>query len=200
WPPSFHTGKARRWICKRAHDFGWTPGRFGEFDRYRRHGSDRYDHRVERVGKKYQWLAFHELLARLGDNVGFIGWSRDRGISAFQGPWQVRRRDIDPSLFVSRPLEEKRQSDRTWWMPCQVTMKPMSPHARLVWLEGPEDFINGRSLIEVTDPRANRSWLVLDENEGWIQWGMREGERTIDRRTWFDITCVLVRAKERDKL
>lgn len=200
WPPSFETGKARRWICKRAHDFGWTPERFSEFDRQRGRGGDRYDHQVERIGKKYQWLAFHELLARLGDNVGFIGWSREHGMSEFQGPWQVNRRDIDPSLFVARPLEDKRQSDRTWWMPFQVTLKPMSPHARLSWLEGPEDLINSETLISVINPKDKRTWLVIDEYEGWIQWGMREGDRTIDRQTWLSVKCLLVRPVDRAAL
>ena len=121
-------------------------------------------------------------------------------MSEFQGPWQVNRRDIDPSLFVARPLEKKRHSDRTWWMPFQVTLKPMSPHARLTWLEGPEDFINSETLISVINPRDKRTWLVIDEYEGWIQWGMREGDRTLDRQTWFSVKCLLVRAGDRPAL
>ena len=200
WPPSFDTRRARRWICKRAHDLGWTQERFGEFDRNLGHSGDRYNHRTERIGKKYQWLAFHELLARLGDNVGFIGWTRRDGMSQFQGPWQVNRRDLDPSLFAARTPEERRQSDRTWWMPAQVTLKPMSPHARLVWLDSPDNFVNGANLIAVVEPGTGRRWLVIDETEGWYQWGMREGERTLDRQTWFNLTCLLAPASDRDAL
>ena len=199
WPPLFDMWAARRWICKRAHDFGWTQERFGEFDRNLGRSGDRYNHRIERVGKKYQWLAFHELVARLGDNTGFIGWTRRDGMSQFQGPWQVNRRDMDPSLFATRTPEERRQSDRTWWMPAQIMLKPMSPHARLVWLDGPEDMVNGIDLITVVQPKTNRTWLVVDETEGWIQWGMRNGERTLDRQTWFNLTCLLVRSSDRDK-
>jgi len=76
----------------------------------------------------------------------------------------------------------------------------MSPHARLSWLEGPEDFINSETVISVIEPKDKRTWLVIDEYEGWIQWGMREGDRTLDRQTWFSVKCLLVRASDRPVL
>ncbi|AZO44949.1 ATP-binding protein [Mesorhizobium sp. M7D.F.Ca.US.005.01.1.1] len=199
WPPSFDRLRARRWVCKRAHDLGWTPDLFGEFERSLGYNG-RNSHRVERIGKKYQWIAFHELLARLGDNFCFVGWNREDGTQVFQGPWQVSRRDIDPSLFASQTPKEAQQSDRTWWMPAQVTMRPMSPNSRLAWLDSGEDIINDASLLSVTEPKTNREWLVVNEFERWNQWGMREGERTLDRYTAFEIRCMLVRASDRAKV
>ncbi|WP_438275836.1 hypothetical protein [Nitrobacter sp.] len=199
WPPSFDRMRARRWVCKRAHDLGWTPELFGEFDRVHAHGS-RTEHRVERIGKKYQWIAFHELLARLGDNFGFVGWSRDNGLSVFQGPWQVSRRDLDPSLFVLKTPKEARQSGRTWWMPAQVNLRGMSPASRLAWLDTPEDMVNDASLLTATDPRSGRTWLVVDEFERWNCWVMREGERMLDLQTAFEIRSFLVRAADRRKV
>ena len=74
----FNVGWALRWICKRAHELGWASGRFGAFER-RFQTHDRYDHRVERVGKKYQWLALQELVARMADNLTFFGRKLGRG-------------------------------------------------------------------------------------------------------------------------
>ncbi|MGY4603971.1 hypothetical protein ACVW16_002383 [Bradyrhizobium sp. USDA 4474] len=199
WPPSFDRMRARRWVCKRAHDLGWTPELFGEFDRDHAHGS-RTEHRVERIGKKYQWIAFHELLARLGDNFCFVGWSRDSGLSVFQGPWQVSRRDLDPSLFVLKTPKESRQSGRTWWMPVDVNLRGMSPASRLAWLDTPEDMVNDASLLTATDPKTGRTWLVVDEFERWNCWVMREGERMLDRQTAFEIRSFLVRAADRSKV
>ena len=103
WPPSYDVRNARRWICKRAHDLGWKQELFAEFDRQMGRG-DRYDHRIERIGKKYQWIAFHELLARLGDNFGFIGWSRHKQNSLFS---RGRHRQLSqgPGDQGSRPDE-----------------------------------------------------------------------------------------------
>lgn len=43
--------------------------RFGEFDySVARSCGDRYDHAVERIGKKYQWIGMFKLIARLVDN------------------------------------------------------------------------------------------------------------------------------------
>lgn len=199
WPPSFDRMRARRWVCKRAHDFGWTPELFGEFDRH--HGTGgRTNHRIERIGKKYQWIAFHELLARLGDNFCFVGSSRDDGLRIFQGPWQVGRRDIDPSLFVTKTPKEARQSGRTWWMPALVKLRAMSPQSRLAWLDTPDDMVNDASLLSVTDPKTGRAWLVVDEFERWNCWVVREGERMLDRQTAFEIRCFLVRAADRIKV
>jgi hypothetical protein len=51
----FNLAWARRWVCWRAHDLGWSEGLHHTFDRSTR--SDRHSHEVERIGKKYQWLA-----------------------------------------------------------------------------------------------------------------------------------------------
>jgi hypothetical protein len=175
------------------------PERFAEFDRYAGAG-DRRNHLIERIGKKYQWLAFHELLARLGDNAGFMGWFQRDGIRHFQGPWEVHRRELDPSLIAARGREKTRQSKTTWWMPVSVNFKSISPQARLDWLETEDDLGNGPSLIAVTEPRTGHAWLVVDEHEGWYQWGVVDGERVIERHTWFTLNCLLVRKEQREQL
>jgi hypothetical protein len=80
---------ARRWICKRAHDLGWTPERFGQIERYSHRGYSRHEHRLERIGKKYQWLALYELTARLADNVAMVGAYGDaqKASQEYRGAW-----------------------------------------------------------------------------------------------------------------
>lgn len=50
---------------------------------------------VERLGKKYQWILFHEILARLADNFQFKDRHGDQ--VKFSGPWNPMVRDIDPT-------------------------------------------------------------------------------------------------------
>ena len=90
-------------------DLGWTVERFGQFDfninRYSNYG--REAKKPERMGKKYQWIAYHEFLARISDNFEFKvdPWSDKPG--KFEGPWQLFVRDIDPScLLKKKPLPQ----------------------------------------------------------------------------------------------
>ncbi len=73
---------------------------------------------MERIGKKYQWIAYHELLARLSDNVHWI----DRGYSDIEdyeyfGPWQMNDRNIDPTVWVRSNGEGNPVFNETssWW-------------------------------------------------------------------------------------
>ena len=65
---------ARRWIVQRTMSLGWRPEIFGEFDHYLNYNRvGRESHKPERFGKKYQWIAYHELLARVADNYHYLG-------------------------------------------------------------------------------------------------------------------------------
>ncbi len=58
---SFDLDLIKRWICNRVFDLGWTVESFGAFDRnvQRYSNSLRSSHKPERIGKKYQWIAYH---------------------------------------------------------------------------------------------------------------------------------------------
>jgi hypothetical protein len=199
WPPRFNSRHARRWVCKRAHDLGWSPERFAEFER-NTHSSGRMEHRVERIGKKYQWIALDELLARIADHQMFLGdYSREP--ARFEGPWQVSKRDLDPSLLIDRTHGDVwRQWDCTWWMPLQLRLRHIPAPARLRWLEGPDDFIDDPSLIIIENPRDKRRWVVLHEVVAWHQWALHDGDRRLERTTWFRLQSVLVKNSHRNRL
>lgn len=61
--------QARCWIFERVLSLGWKPELFGEFDSdYVGHWAGRSAHKIERFGKKYQWIALREFVARVADN------------------------------------------------------------------------------------------------------------------------------------
>ena len=63
----FDLSLAQRWILHRVFELGWTVERFGAFDRSINYRDGRAAHKPERIGKKYQWIAYHEFLgARCG--------------------------------------------------------------------------------------------------------------------------------------
>ena len=88
---------ARRWVFRRTISLGWTPALFGREDRSLGHGRGREGHKAERWGKKYQWMAYHELLARVADN--YQPSRSYGGNEPYLGLHQIiGEREIDPSL------------------------------------------------------------------------------------------------------
>lgn len=198
----FNTGWGRRWICKRAHELGWTPELFAHFDRSI--GYDRHDHRTERIGKKYQWIALNELAARLSDNLAYIGGygdfedGEDRGYGTAR---QIGLRDIDPSLLVTETHADGwKEFPRTWWTPVDVRLRAVEASQRRAWLDSDADIINEAGLIDVTDPQSKRRWLVLDNFSSWHQHGLDAERKEMQRDTWFRLTCVVVKEADEDAL
>lgn len=145
---TFDNGHARRWICKRAHDLGWSEDLHAEFDQGRGVSRGRMSHSLERIGKKYQWLALYELAARLADNCAFIGdrFSDDES-GRYDGEADGRLRNIDPSLLIRKTLDDGWRDfhEPPWWLPClPKPLPPLTPEERLQWLyDDRRDMING---------------------------------------------------------
>lgn len=197
-PESFNRAWAQRWVCKRAHDLGWTPELFTSFDRAH-YSRERMDHEVERIGKKYQWIAFRELLARMADNLACIGkhWPQDGKSVPYPGARQAGLRDLDPSLLISAThYDGWADSRRTWWVPVQVNLRPMEANERLAWLESDTDIINGVPLIDLTDGKARRRWLALSSLVHARGHGLHDGHKEYQRETWARLQSVIVREKD----
>jgi len=109
-------GEALRWIVKRIIELGWHPDLFKEFDdRLRKRPYDRHDTaKPERIGKKYQWIAYHELQSRVFDNYQPITGTTSE-ITEYPQPWDwhISDRDIDPSFSLAHYT--KPETD--WWNP-----------------------------------------------------------------------------------
>ncbi|MBH1574377.1 MULTISPECIES: hypothetical protein [unclassified Stenotrophomonas] len=183
----FNLRWARMWVCKRAHDLGWSEHLHGAFDLSTR--SDRHNHKVERIGKKYQWIALYELCARVADNFKAMP-------SQEFAAQRSRLRNIDPSLLISQTGGDGGQAsgDGCFWIPRGPDLAPASLDESVEWLVEEQDVVAGLENIEVTDDRENRRWLVLS---GFSDW---KGESAVIRRdTWRRISCMVVRAPDLDR-
>ncbi|WP_342534997.1 ATP-binding protein [Lysinibacillus sp. FSL K6-1151] len=67
WKNQFNDQDLSNIAIMRIIEYGYDEKIHGYYDRNLQN-YDRYENKVERIGKKYQWLAFYELLARLTDN------------------------------------------------------------------------------------------------------------------------------------
>lgn len=200
---TFNIAWGRRWICKRAHELGWRSELFGELDS-RCGGHDRYDHSVERVGKKYQWLALQELMARMADNLAYLGdgWKRDGDEPfVYRSARQIGLRDIDPSLLTPKTYYDGwGEWGRTWWTPFSPQLRAVGPRERHTWLGSDSDIINDVSLIDLRNPKTGRRWLALWGFSSWRGSGVRDGRKEMQRDTWFRLNCIVVHRKDQASL
>ena len=164
--------EASRWVFGRVLDLGWTPERFWNYDEAVRDDS-RYQEgpRTERIGKKYQWNALHELLARLADHCRHRPWTT-ADFEPYEGPCQLYLRDIDPSL-TSEPLPVPFfESPRTWWQPLDVRIGPLGDRTeRHEWALSDTDVRtvdDVRRLLQVEGQDSTR-WLTLEGRYSWSE-------------------------------
>ena len=200
---NFDVHWGRRWICKRAHELGWTSKRFGNFDNHCG-GYGQSFPGLERIGKKYQWLALHELIARMADNLVFLGglWEEyDEEPPMYRGAREVGLRDIDPSLLTSKThYDGWAEWGKTWWVPFDPQLRTMGSHERLAWLESEGDIINDSTLIDLCNPKTGRRWLALSGFSKWNGFGVRDGRKKIQRDMWFRLTCIVVHRNNQAKM
>jgi len=130
--PLVDAKEAQRWITRRAYALGWTEELFPE-DRSMEYVSrDRPG--VERVGKKYQWIARSELLARLADRQWLRSRYSDDGAREYSHPLDVGfERDIDPTLFSHSSYSACRLSEMDSAAPVEPEMDHVEGGARLLW-------------------------------------------------------------------
>ena len=82
-------------------NLGYCSKYFGEYDSHRA-GFDRHHvKKIERIGKKNQWIAMYNILARLSDEYMLKGldWNDKTGY-IYNGPWEPYVRDFDPTLNI----------------------------------------------------------------------------------------------------
>ena len=136
----FNATWAQRWVFQRVISLGWTPEYFAEFDQRVNHWlASRTDHKPERFGEKYQWIAFHELISRIADNFHMMPEYGGEPVT-YEGPWQLLSRDIDPTL--PPPLRTRNEDDEVetgatfapdgslWWFPDGPGYRDNDPPAR----------------------------------------------------------------------
>jgi hypothetical protein len=112
--PRFDLHLIQRYVAKRVFAMGWSVERFGSFDALEMPDRGREAAKAERIGKKYQWIAYHEVCAYVADNFQYRSEGGTPGhVDTFEGPWQGYFRDIDPSHSLLRTYENG-ESRKAW--------------------------------------------------------------------------------------
>ena len=171
---AFDADAARRWMVQRVIDYGWTAERFGQFDA---HVDDRYYRQSEevvgeRIGEKYQRIAYQELLARLADNFCLRKDPyQGNELSVYSGPSDIgfgHERDIDPAIAIRKTLREWNPTTASWWSPI-VYSDWRRGHDDDAWLRSGDGLPPVPKMLAVHHPQDGSLWYVLNTHVHWRQ-------------------------------
>ncbi len=162
-PPKFDLGVIQRYILGRVFALGWTVERFGYFDRYDVQVHGREAHKAERIGKKYQWIAYHEIMGYVADHYQYRDNFHDGNKPiGFEGAWQDSGlRDIDPSVTKSSIPGGTKWGPNVpaWWGDLQYE-DWNAEEGDIEWTKR-EDLPNIEHFLCVTDPKDGSRWINL---------------------------------------
>ena len=199
-PPRFDLSLIQRYILWRIFDLGWTIKLFGYFDRFLigYHGRDAS--KAERIGKKYQWIAYHEIMALIADHFQYCDeYREDDGGKKYNGPWQINIRDIDPSctLMAIKSREPWSGHSHSWWGPIEYE-KWNTPQDQSEWAKFYYDLPQIENLLSVECPKDGSRWLNLHGFFDWKQLSPADRDPIdVERRElWYRCSGYLIRESD----
>ena len=199
--PRFDLRIIQRYILWRVFDLGWSVDRFGAFDRFSIGYSGREANKAERMGKKYQWIAYHEILALITDHYQYRERFGER-LTAYEGTWQDWLRDIDPSCVLNTT------PGGTSWGPHTASWWGATTHSdwgqdmsHEDWVARKEGLPKVEELLWAAQPEDGTRWMSVRGHFVWRQPHPADVEPSdVDRRElWIDHMGYILRAEDADK-
>lgn len=200
----FDISLAQRYIFNRVLELGWTAKRFGDFDnRVNLNYNGREANKPERIGKKYQWIAYHEFLALVSDNFEFLNGKWNKEIEKYDGTWQLTYRtvrDIDTSCILRKTNDGSINKD-TWWTKNEYVNWDLEID-NIEWLKKSSDLPMPEEFIEVENPKDSSKWLTLEGFYSWMEDVPQEEElyENPRRELWHMVKSYIVKKDDVDEI
>ena len=171
----FETNGVRNWLVKRAYELGFDVKLHGRYDRLAKEWTFRNsERRIDRIGKKYQWIAFHEIMGILSDNYKFeddYANEGSGGYELFHGTWQSYLRNINPSMIAREKVVDPESSDnddpreQNWYQ--EETFDNWEYNGSdEAWASLIRDLPDPISMIQKVDD-SGTEWLTLNNSKSW---------------------------------
>ncbi|MDZ5454710.1 hypothetical protein [Labrys sp. ZIDIC5] len=130
--------KGQCWVFNRTLGLGWQQSLHEEIERnHLRYSHGRHDHQVERIGKKYQHIAYGELVGYLVDYHWYLDWNEEpRVLTCLE---DFERADIDATYLsgsFSKPSETYFQEAIR--VP-EMAFVPDNPESNMAWTKTLDD-------------------------------------------------------------
>ncbi len=188
---------AERLILSKVIELGWNPELHLSFDKEIGTGRARGTTPHERIGKKYQWIAYYEYMALLSDNfIKKERWGAKKE-NPYQGPWDPNVRDIDPTLLIRKTGSyNDEQPQDFWWVNSKIFNWECTNTS---WVNDSSVLPNMEEIIQIKDDNGE-DWLVLEGFPSWSE-PKKIGEEKWDqphKELWCQIRSYLVKDDEFD--
>ena len=185
----FDRRQIERYVLKRVFELGWTTERFGKFDRTWDFDGIGGVSTKESIGRKYQWIAYHEVLALIADHYQYSDFVSETVSNRYYiGPWQNKLRDIDPTLTATlprgRPWIYRIDSSDLWWATVYDGWKGAEQIEH--WFHCHDDLKKIENVLIVRDLENGTKWLncCLD-----LRWRQKRPLGREDRETNCEVFC-----------
>ena len=109
---------------------------------------------AERIGKKYQWIAFFRLIGQVEDHANASGhWA---------GTVPYLQADSERNIDCTHNWVRKQPDSATaWWFPSPYDFTRTSDLSNAEWVSLIADIPTGPEVLQVQQPVAAREWFVL---------------------------------------
>ena len=162
-----------------------------------RYGYDRHNHKIERIGKKYQWIAMHDTLARIADNFKMedpsTGWNgTEKKYIDYQGTYEPYVRDIDPTILLKQTNSNWyiETDNKLWWSAKANFQWKMDSKG---WINFTEDIPNPKNSIFFIN-NEGEEWIALNSAPNWIE-PIKKGIDKSDiehKKAWYILHSYLI--------
>lgn len=163
----------KSWIVERVFHLGYDTKRHGAYDDSVDRLNIRMENKIERIGKKYQWIALFEMLAMVSDNFLHLDESRygREKYNFYKGPWQMSIRDINPSYTLKKIEDKDDGNDKSdivkkakdWWNDIEYNYWE---NIGSNWVEEIKDLPNVKDVILKVD-RNDTKGVFLNKFSSW---------------------------------
>ena len=194
---------AQRWIFNRVVELGYNPIIHGQFDKnVNSYISDRREHKSERIGKKYQWIAYHEFMALVSDHFEFKGDNWNESSEKYKGPWTPYVRDIDPSFILQNDRHLRKSAVFSNWKKNYSQYDAWEKvESDINWIKTNNDLPSPKNIIQMLDDE-HREWLVLQGIFTWQQDTLPEYKKydISVREMFYILKSFIVKKGDREKI
>jgi hypothetical protein len=158
-PYRFDLRRAQSWVAQRALELGWSAEVHGEKEKEFSRFTGRTDHQIERIGKKYQWIAFNELCGYLIDyHWYFSDWGDV--VLPFDRVDTLNRRDIDPSFWRTEGMGFEPDPEGPSVSGYRTDFGSNDVQDAIAWTKTVADLPEPARLIESRDEQGDEWWVT----------------------------------------
>ncbi len=164
-----------------------------------------YGGSIERIGKKYQWIAFHHILARIADTHYQKSWNDE--LEWYDGPWELHIRDIDPTFNIK--IDSSMEYPPINWFTNNGSIsfipKDSSETEIADWVKTDSGFFSKHNKKLILSSCDNTEWIVLHlydkiNNKGSEMFYGVDPDKAGSQEIWSITNAFFVRVEDWENL